>query len=77
FCLRCEALLGRGHRLTIEQFLALTIAAAMLFIFANIIPVISISMKGLTNEETLWQSVEALPQGRNTIIPLVAALTII
>ncbi|MBX8486578.1 paraquat-inducible protein A [Pseudomonas cichorii] len=76
-CLRCKALLGRGHRLTIEQLLALTIAAALLFIFANFFPVISISMKGLTNEVTLWESVEALAQGRITIIALVAGLSII
>lgn len=50
FCLRCQAVLGRGHRMSIEQLLALTIAAAMLFVFANLFPVISISMKGLTNE---------------------------
>ncbi len=77
FCLRCEALLGRGHRVTIEQLLALTIAAAMLFVFANLFPVISINMKGLSNEVTLWQSVEALAQGRITIIALVAGLSII
>ncbi|MCD5994865.1 paraquat-inducible protein A [Pseudomonas sp. CDFA 602] len=77
FCLRCRSLLGRGHRLSIEQLLALTIAAAMFFIFANIFPVISISMKGLTNEVTLWESVEALAQGRITIIALVAGLAII
>lgn len=45
--------------------------------FANLFPVISISMKGLTNEVTLWQSVEALAQGRITIIALVAGLSII
>ncbi|EPM47615.1 paraquat-inducible protein A [Pseudomonas syringae] len=77
FCLRCQAVLGRGHRMSIEQLLALTIAAAMLFVFANLFPVISISMKGLTNEVTLWQSVEALAQGRITLIALVAGLSII
>ncbi|MFJ4142519.1 paraquat-inducible protein A [Pseudomonas sp. NPDC089734] len=76
-CRRCQALLGRGHRLTIEQLLALTVAAAVLFMFANFFPVISISMKGLTNEVTLWQSVEALAQGRITLIALVAGLSII
>lgn len=76
-CLRCDALLGRGHRLSIEQLLALTVAAALFFVFANLFPVISINMKGLTNEVTLWQSVEALAQGRITLIALVAGLSII
>jgi paraquat-inducible protein A len=76
-CQRCGAVLGRGHRLSIEQWLALTIAAAVLFVFANVFPVISISMKGLSNEVTLWASVEALAQGRITLIALVAGLSII
>jgi paraquat-inducible protein A len=76
-CLRCGAVLARPHRLTIEQLLALTIAAAVLFAFANFFPVISISMQGLSNQVTLWQSVEALAQGRITLIALVAGLAII
>jgi paraquat-inducible protein A len=77
YCLRCAALLDRGHRMTIEQMLALSIAAGILFIFANVFPVISISMKGLYNEVTLWGSVEALAQGQITLIALVAGLAII
>lgn len=77
FCARCGAVLARPHRLSLEQLLALTIAAAVLFVFANLFPVISISMKGLSNEVTLWSSVEALAQGRITLIALVAGLSII
>lgn len=76
-CARCGAVLARAHRLSLEQLLALTIAAAVLFVFANIFPVISISMKGLSNDVTLWSSVEALAQGRITLIALVAGLSII
>ena len=76
-CARCGAVLARAQRLSLEQLLALTIAAALLFVFANIFPVISISMKGLSNEVTLWSSVEALAQGRITLIALVAGLSII
>ncbi|MDH0747219.1 paraquat-inducible protein A [Pseudomonas sp. GD03842] len=77
YCLRCAALLDRGHRLTIEQLLALSLAAGILFIFANVFPVISISMQGLHNEVTLWGSVQALAQGQITLIALVAGLAII
>lgn len=76
-CVRCGAVLERAPRFNIEQLLALTIAAAVLFVFANVFPVISISMKGLSNEVTLWSSVEALAQGRITLIALVAGLSII
>lgn len=77
YCQRCGALLERGGGFSIEQLLALAIAAAILYIFANIFPVIQIRMEGLTNEASLWQSVEALAQGRITLIALVAGLAII
>uniref|UniRef100_A0A7C1WRP0 Paraquat-inducible protein A n=1 Tax=Pseudomonas graminis TaxID=158627 RepID=A0A7C1WRP0_9PSED len=77
YCLRCAAILRRSHRLTVEQLLALSIAACILFIFANVFPVISISMQGLHNEVTLWGSVQALAQGQITLIALVAGLAII
>ncbi len=76
-CVRCGAVLERGQRFTLEQLLALTLAAAILFIFANVFPVVHISMQGLSNEATLWQSVEALAEGRITLIALVAGVAII
>jgi paraquat-inducible protein A len=76
-CKRCGAVLARAPRLNLEQLLALTLAAAVLFVFANVFPVINISMQGLSNEVTLWASVEALAQGRITLIALVAGLSII
>jgi paraquat-inducible protein A len=76
-CVRCAAVIGRGGGMTVQQQLALSLAAAFLFIFANAFPVISISLQGLSNEATLWQSVEALAQGRITLIAAIAGLTII
>ncbi len=76
-CQRCGALLARGRRLSTDQLLALTVAAAILFLFANTFPIMGISMQGLSNEATLWQTVEALAQGRITLIALVTGLCII
>ena len=49
----------------------------ILFLFANIFPVISISLKGLGNAATLWESVQALAEGQITLIAAVAGLCII
>lgn len=76
-CQRCGALLDRGRRLSTDQLLALTVAAAILFMFANTFPIMGISMQGLSNEATLWATVEALAQGRITLIALVTGLSII
>ncbi len=76
-CVRCGGVLQRFNGLTVEQRLALTFTAAVLWLFANFYPVMSISMKGLKNSTTLWDSVLALSQGPITFIAMVAAIAII
>ena len=76
-CERCGGVLQRYNGLTVEQRLALTFTALMLWIFANFYPVMSISFKGLKNSATLWDSVVALSLGPITFIALVAAIAMI
>ena len=76
-CTRCGGVLQRYNGLSVEQRLALTFTAAVLWIFANFYPVMSISLKGLKNSATLWDSVLALSQGPITFIALVAAVSMI
>jgi len=52
-CVRCAAVLDRGSRLSLQQHLALTIGAGLLFVLANAFPVISISLQDLTHQATL------------------------
>ena len=76
-CTRCGGVLQRYNGLTVEQRLALTFTALMLWIFANFYPVMSISLKGMKNSATLWDSVLALTLGPITFIALVAAIAMI
>jgi paraquat-inducible protein A len=76
-CTRCAGVLQRYNGLSVEQRLALTLTAAMLWVFANFYPVMSISLQGLKSSATLWDSVVALAQGPITFIALVAAISII
>jgi paraquat-inducible protein A len=76
-CTRCGGVLQRYNGLTAEQRLALTLAALMLWIFANFYPVMSISLQGLKNSATLWDSVLALSLGPITFIAMVAAIAMI
>ncbi|WP_192564768.1 paraquat-inducible protein A [Pseudomonas gozinkensis] len=76
-CVRCGGVLQRYNGLSVEQRLALSFTAAMLWLFANFYPVMSISMKGLKNSATLWDSVLALSQGPITFMAMVAAISII
>lgn len=76
-CTCCGGVLQRYNGLSAEQRLALAFTATVLWIFANFYPVMSISLKGLKNSATLWDSVLALSQGPITFIALVAAISII
>jgi paraquat-inducible protein A len=76
-CTRCGGVLQRYNGLSVQQRLALAFTALVLWIFANFYPVMSISLKGLKNSATLWDSVLALSLGPITFIALVAAIAMI
>jgi paraquat-inducible protein A len=61
----------------VQQRLALSITAAVLLLFANLYPVMSINLQGVSNSATLFDSVMILSVGPITFIALVAALAII
>ncbi len=76
-CEVCAAPFYRMGRLNVDRWLALTVAATVVYVMANVCPLIRISFKGLHNEATLWQSVAALAHGPATLIAVPAALTVI
>lgn len=76
-CICCGAVIQRYNVLTLQQRLALCVTAAVLLVFANCYPVMSISLQGLHNSATLWDSVLALSDGPITFIALVACIAII
>lgn len=76
-CVRCDAVLYRSARLDLQAWLALTLAAAVVFVIANVCPVVRVSIQGLHNDTTLWQSAAALAHGPAAPIALPAALSMI
>ena len=76
-CDACHAILCRADRLDIDQWLALTFAAAIVAVIANVCPVARISLQGLHNEATLWQATVALAQGAVAPIAVPTALAVI
>lgn len=76
-CEVCAAPFLRMGRLNVDRWLALTVAATVVYVIANVCPLIRISFMGLHNEATLWQSVAALAHGSATLIAVPAALTVI
>jgi len=64
----------RGRHFSISTWLALTLTAAILMIFANVFPVAVISLGGLESEATVWQSVLALGAGPGVPVAIAAGM---
>lgn len=73
-CQACAAVLYRSTTYDADSWLALTVAAAIAFVIANVCPVILISVNGLHSETTLWRSAAALAQGATAPIAVPSAL---
>lgn len=76
-CSRCDAVLHRANPLDVERWLALTLATAVIFVIANVCPVVRISLNGMHREATLWEFAWALAHGSVAPIAVVTALVII
>jgi len=76
-CRLCGGVLARGSSLRPRELLALTLAAAIVFVIANLSPVMRISFGGLHNEVTAWGAVMSMMQGSSVIVGIVAGMTII
>lgn len=76
-CARCDAVLHRGSQLGIDPWLACAVAAAVMFVIANTSPAVRVGLEGMANESTISQAIVALARGPETIMAVVAALTVI
>jgi paraquat-inducible protein A len=77
-CPRCGATLFRRQRETVEVTLALALAAAILFVVANVYPFLSFEMQGQVTRTTLGSGSAALwAQGNRAVAALVFLTTIL
>jgi paraquat-inducible protein A len=76
-CVRCDAVLGRGHRLGIDTVLALTLTALIVFLIACTTDVIVIRLGGNTVATTLPQAVLASWREGQRLVAVTAAATAI
>ena len=70
-CWRCAAVLYRRSRHGLETTLALTLAAAVLFVMANVFPIVSLELQGQRTATSLWGAVQSL---WDQDVPLLALL---
>ena len=74
-CVRCEGILGRGHRLPRTTILALTITASVLFLVGIASNVLSLDMRGVAKATTLPGAIAATWNEGQEIVAVVAAIT--
>ena len=73
-CHRCGSTLEHGRPFSLSTWLALTLTAAIVMVFANVFPVAVISLGGLESEATVWQSVVALAAGPGAPVAIAAGM---
>lgn len=74
-CIRCDASLGRGHRLGLDAVIALTVTAAIAFVVGVSSDVVSLKLGGIAEAATLPHAVWAMWQADEQIIAVVAFVT--
>jgi len=74
-CTRCQAVLGRGHRLGIETILALTVTALVVFGVASSTDVLTVSLGSAHVATTLPGAVLAAWQDDERLIAIATAAT--
>jgi paraquat-inducible protein A len=75
-CTACGALLARHSRLAVEQLLALTLTAAILFLIANANPVLAIEVGGMRTEANGWTAAFSMAHGWMGWAAAVLAVTV-
>ncbi len=74
-CTRCEAVIGRGHRIGIESVLALTVASFIVFLIATSTDVLAIRLGSTTATTTLPGAIGAAWNEGERLIAVLTALT--
>src|SRR5215207_921597 len=74
-CTRCDAVLGRAHRLSISGILALTVAAAAAYLIAVTSPLMTLSLRGGAETASLPQAISIAWQDDQQLVAILSAIT--
>lgn len=70
-CVRCGSFLGAAGPGRLEVTAALTLAALVLYVPANIYPILSMHLYGMHSESTVWDGVVSLAQHEQWFVAIV------
>ena len=75
-CVRCGHRLYRHHRFDLGILLALTLSTAIVFVLANVYPVVALNAQGAYNAATIWGAVIATWESGVAPVAFLSALLV-
>lgn len=76
YCARCAALLEQHQWLSIDAMLALVLTAMIVFVQANVWPIVTLGLNGQYSSATLWGTIVTMWQQQAQVVSLIAAITL-
>jgi paraquat-inducible protein A len=75
-CARCDAVLQRHQRLSADALFALIVAALVVFVIANVTPIVSLGLGGRSADTTLWGAVITMWNDNTIVVSVLTAMTL-
>ena len=75
-CARCEAELERHHALSVNAMLALILTAMIVFVQANMWPIVTLGLSGQQSSTTLWGMILAMWREQDQVVSVLVAATL-
>ncbi len=75
-CARCHAELERHHALSVNALLALILTAMIVFVQANMWPIVTLGLSGQYSGTTLWGMIITMWQQQAQVVAVLAAFTL-
>ena len=75
-CARCGAELERHHALSVNAMLALILTAMIVFVQANMWPIVTLGLSGQQSSSTLWGVILAMWREQAQVVSVLVAATL-
>lgn len=75
-CARCDAVIERYQWVGIDGQFALIVAALVVFVIANVAPIVSLGFSGMSSDTTLWGAVITMWNDDTQVVSVLAAMTL-
>ena len=73
-CVRCGSRIAERSRSSLHQTAAFSLAALILYVPANVLPILRLELYGASSENTVWDGVVKFYQDKNYVIALIVLL---